>query len=159
MADGCTLKPAGIGDVRIELLNGSGTTNTLLKETVHVPEMAFTLISISKLDQEICNVTFNSGMCTTKNPAGEKIGTIPCSNRLYHLFAPETRNAIDYTNIMVVKMTLTQAHCKLGHKGYAAIKHAISTGNITSIELEPNSKYKFCEPCAKAKALRQPFPI
>ena len=158
MADGCTLKAAGIGDVPIELLNGSRTTNTLLKETIHVPEIAFTLISISKLDQAKYNVTFNSGMCTTKNPAGEKMGTIPCSNRLYHLFAPETRNAIDYTNIMVVDITLTQAHCKLGHKGYAAIKHAISTGSITGIELELSSKHKFCEPCAKAKVLRQPFP-
>jgi len=37
----------GIGDVRIELPNGTGKTQTLLKEAVYVPEMAFTLISIS----------------------------------------------------------------------------------------------------------------
>ena len=85
------------------------------------------------------------------------MGTIPCSNGLYHLFAPKTTNAIDYANIVVVKVTMTQAHWKLGHIGYAAIKHAVSTWNITSTELELNSKHEFCEPCARAKALR-PFP-
>ena len=97
-------------------------------------------------------------MCTIKNPVGKTMATVPCSNGLYCIFAPETTNMINYANIALVKMTMTQAHHKLGYIGYAAIKHAISMGNITSIELEPNSKPKFCEHCAKAKALRQPFP-
>ena len=34
--DGCTIKAEGTGDVRIELPNGSGTTQALLKDAVHV---------------------------------------------------------------------------------------------------------------------------
>ena len=46
-ADGCALKAVGIGDIHIELLNGTEHTKALLKDAIHTPEMAFTLISIS----------------------------------------------------------------------------------------------------------------
>ena len=63
----------------------------------------------------------------------------------------------DHANVANVKMTISEAHCKLGHIAHAAICHAISTGWITGIELDANSKLEFREACAKAKAVRQPF--
>ena len=157
-ADGRTLKASGIGDVRIDLLNGVGKTQALLKETIHAPNMAFTLISINKLDQAKCTVTFENGLCTIRNPTGKTMATIPCSNGLYHTAPPEPANHIDYANVAMVKMTIAEAHHKLGHIADAAVKHAISTGTITGIELDQNSKLEFCEACAKAKATRHPFP-
>jgi len=65
-ADGCMIKGLGIGDVRINLPNGSGETKLLLKDTIYAPDMAFTLISISQLDHANCSVTFKDGMCTVK---------------------------------------------------------------------------------------------
>jgi len=56
------------------------------------------------------------------------------------------------------KMTINDAHRELGHMSHSAIKYAVSQGYITSIELDPNSKPEFCEPCAKAKSAWQPFP-
>ena len=58
----------------------------------------------------------------------------------------------------MVKVTIAEAHRKLGHIAHAAVKHAVSTGIITGIELDQNSKPEFCEACAKAKAARRPFP-
>ena len=55
-------------------------------------------------------------------------------------------------------MTINDAHRELGHMSHSAIKYAVSQGYITSIELDPNSKPEFCEPCAKAKSAWQPFP-
>jgi hypothetical protein len=37
-------------------------------------------------------------------------------------------------------------------------KHMILGGLVTGIELDAGSKEEFCEPCAKAKAARKPFP-
>lgn len=54
-------------------------------------------------------------------------------------------------------MDINVVHQKLGHIGHTAIKHAISTGSITGIELDLTSKLEFCEACAKAKAVQQPF--
>ena len=36
----------GIGNVSIELSNGSGKTKCVLKDTIYMPELAFTLISV-----------------------------------------------------------------------------------------------------------------
>jgi hypothetical protein len=55
-------------------------------------------------------------------------------------------------------MSISEVHCKLGHISHATIKHAISTRQITGIELDMDSKPDFCEPCVKAKAARLPFP-
>ena len=48
-ADGSTLKAIGSGDLHLELPNGSGKTKIGLKNAIHAPDMAFTLISISRL--------------------------------------------------------------------------------------------------------------
>ena len=93
-----------------------------------------------------------------KNPTRKTMATIPHSNGLYHLASPEAIKHADYANVAMVKMTIAEAHCKLGHISHAAIKHTISTGMIMGIELDQNSKPEFCETCANAKAARHPFP-
>ena len=51
----------GIGDISIELSNSSGKTKCVLKDTIYVPEMAFTLISVAHLDLLNCSTTFMGG--------------------------------------------------------------------------------------------------
>ena len=67
LADGHTLRVVGIGDV---LPNGPKHTKAILKEAIYTPDMAFTLVSISWLDNAGSSVTFHKGMCTIKNPNG-----------------------------------------------------------------------------------------
>src|ERR1700684_4731186 len=61
-------------------------------------------------------------------------------------------------NTAIGKMSISEAHRKLGHISSVAIKHAVSKGLITGICLDDNSKPEFCDACAKAKSARQPFP-
>jgi hypothetical protein len=65
---------------------------------------------------------------------------------------------MDYANVASVKMTISEAHRKLGHLAHAAIKYAVKSGQILGVELDPESKPEFCEACAKAKSAKQPFP-
>ena len=157
-ADGCKLKALGKGDVQIELLNGAKCTKTILKEAIHAPDMAFTLILVGWLDDAKCSATFSIGMCTIHNPSGCTMVTIPCANGLYHVTAPEDPPTVNYAGIAMVKLTISKAHQKLGHIAPSAIKYVIAKGHITSIQLDPESKPEFCEACAKAKAAWQPFP-
>jgi hypothetical protein len=157
-ADGRTIKAIGMGDMHVELPNGSKKTKTIFKNAIHAPEMAFTLISISRLDKAGYSVTFNQGMCTIKNKGGLVIATIPHSDGLYRVVTPKDSGNRDYANIASEKMTISEAHRKFGHIAHAAIKHAVSNGFVTGIELDGDSKPEFCEACAKAKSARQPFP-
>ena len=54
--------------------------------------------------------------------------------------------------------SISEAHQKLGHIAHSAISYAIAQGCITGIQLDPDSKPEFCEPCTKAKPAQQPFP-
>ena len=58
----------------------------------------------------------------------------------------------------MVKMTISEAHWKLSHITPVAIKYAITKGHITSIQIDPELKTKFCKACSKAKVAQQPFP-
>ena len=53
----------GIGDVSIELFNSSGKTKCVLKDIMYVPDMAFTLISVSRLDLVNCSTTITGSQC------------------------------------------------------------------------------------------------
>ena len=57
------------------------------KNAIHSPKMAFTLISISRLDKAGYQVNFKKGMCTIMNPKGQIIATIPHSDVLYRIIA------------------------------------------------------------------------
>ena len=148
----------GKGDVWIELLNGAKRTKTILKEAIHAPDMAFTLISVGQLDDAKCSTTLSGSMCTIHNPSGHTMATIPCANGLYCVTAPEDSPTVNYASIVMVKLIINEAHQKLGHIAPSAIKYTITKGHITSIQLDPESKPEFCEACAKAKAAQQPFP-
>lgn len=147
-----------MGDLHIELPNGSNKTKAVFKNAIHAPEMAFTLISISQLDKAGYFITFNRGMCTIKNPKAQIIAIIPNSDSLYKIATPEESNTKNTANIASGKMSISQAHKKLGHISYSAIKHVILQGFIAGIELNPESKPDFCNTCAKAKSAQQPFP-
>ena len=86
------------------------------------------------------------------------MATIPCANGLYHVTAPEDPPTVNYVSIAMVKLTISEAHRKLGHIAPSAIKYAITKGHITSIQLDLESKPEFCKVCAKARVARQPFP-
>ena len=157
-ADGSQLKAIGMGDLEMELPNGSTTMNMTFKNAVHAPDMAFTLISISRLDKAGYQVNFNKGMCKILNPKGQVIATIPHADGLYRVTATKSSSSGNCAATASGKMSISEAHRKLGHLAYGAIGHAISKGYITGIELDGDTKPEFCEACAKAKSARQPFP-
>ena len=63
-----------------------------------------------------------------------------------------------HVNVATGKMSISEAHHKLGHISHTTIKHTITSGWIAGIDLDVNSKPEFCKPCAKAKFACQPFP-
>jgi hypothetical protein len=157
-ADGRQLKAVGMGDLEIDMPNGSKITTMTFKNAIHAPQMAFTLISISRLDKAGYKVNFEKGMCKIVNPKGQTVATIPHSDGLYRVLGTKPAKSEGYAAAASGKMSISEAHRKLGHLAYGAVSHAISKGYITGIELDTSSKPEFCDACAKAKAARQPFP-
>ena len=120
--------------------------------------MAFTLISVGRLNKGNCSVTFQKGMCTIHKLKGCIMGTIPQANGLYHLTNSKRGNHTDHANVATGKIPISEAHCKLGHISHTTVRNAISTGQIAGIKLDMDLKPEFCEPCAKAKSARLLLP-
>jgi hypothetical protein len=152
------LTAIGMGDLNIELPNGSVKTKTVFKNAIHAPEMAFTLISISRLDKAGFSVTFHKGMCTIINPKGWTIATIPHSEGLYKVVAMMQFKKSKMANAVTRKMSMTDAHKKLSHISCSSLKYAIANGLIDGIDVDITSKPDFCKACAKAKSVCQPLP-
>ena len=146
-----------MGDLEIDMLNRSKMTTMTFKNAIHAPQMAFTLISISRLDKAGYQVTFKKGMCTIFNRKGQVIVTILHSDGLYRIIGKHDKDR-GMAAVASGKMLISKAHRMLGHLAYRAVTHTISKGYITGIDLDTNSKLEFCDACAKAKAARQPFP-
>ena len=155
-ANGKSMKATGRGDLQLELPNGSKKSKMLFKNAIHALEMAFTLISISRLNKAGFSVTFHKGMCTIKHPSNQTVTTILHTDSLYKIVATSSSNKAKTANMVSGKMSISEAHRKLGHISYSAIKHAISNGFIAGIELDRNSKPDFCEACKKAKSAQNP---
>ncbi|KAJ7669795.1 hypothetical protein B0H17DRAFT_848863, partial [Mycena rosella] len=60
-ADGRSFEAVGRGDVETQLPNGRFSTTATLRETLHAPTMAFTLISASRLDRAGYQLTIGNG--------------------------------------------------------------------------------------------------
>ena len=97
-------------------------------------------------------------MCTVKNPKGKSITTIPCKDGLYKILAAQIKTPNESATVASAKMSISEAHRKLGHIAHAAVKHAITNRSIMGIQLDTETKPEFCEACAKAKSARQPIP-
>ena len=97
-ADGRTIKAIGMGDMHIKLPNGSKKTKTVFKDAIHAPNMAFTLISISRLDKAGYSITFKKEMCTINNKNNHTIATIPHTDGLYHVIGSKEPRDREYAN-------------------------------------------------------------
>lgn len=147
-----------MGDAQIKLPNGRDKqSKVVLKDAIYAHNIAFMLILVSCLDTAKYSVTFSGGICTIKSMTGCTIVMILCTNGLYHIMAVKGPTSINYANVASIKMTISEAHQKLGHIMHDVTKHTIYQGHITGIQQDPDSKPEFCKLCAKAKLAWQPF--
>jgi hypothetical protein len=95
-ADGRLVKAIGMGDLHLDLPNGSKRTAFTFKGAVHSPDLAFTLVSVRKLDTAGYTVTFGKGMCEIKNKSRHTLATIPHADGLYRITTSKDK---DYANV------------------------------------------------------------
>ena len=107
-----TFYAIGTGDLQVDVPNGDTTTSVLLCDTLHVPDMALTIISIGHITGAGHSVTFETNSCKITNPSSKVIGKIPASsNGLYkveHSHFAASAHAVEQVNMHTL-------HRRLGH--------------------------------------------
>ena len=154
IADGTTTIVASIGDVQV-------TSNLVLKNVLHVPQLSTNLVSIQKLTQDLsCRVILDVSFCEFQDQSsGRKIGLAKEHTRLYFLSTS--------SQLELVKSTLSTSffsssnkdviwlhHRRLGHVSFSTLKLMFST-LFKGLDIQ-HFHYDICE---YAKHTRVSFPI
>ena len=106
MADRRLLAGVGIGDLHIELPNGSAKSSRM--PYTYVSSMAFILILISRPDKASFLVMFNKGMCMIRDPRSKMVTTVPHIDGLYKLVVKQP-NRMETANTASGKMSINEA--------------------------------------------------
>ena len=140
----------GIGDVIIKVPNGATSSTILLRDVLHAPDLALTVVSIGRIVQAGYSVEFNQDNCIIRKRDGSTIGRIPAgSNGLFkldHAFAAITSDK---------SVDIHALHRQLGHISLDAIRALIRSNAITGINLIDNSISSLCDSCEHAKMTRK----
>ena len=158
-ADGHIFSALGKGDMKIELPNGNQKpTPVTLKNVFYSPHLAFTLMSVGRMDQNGYEILIKDSKCVIRSPKSNIIGQIPLVRGLYRVSQTSKLSSSPVANTTSKPMTISELHRKMGHVNHEDLRKMVKDGMITGIDLDMNSKPEFCEPYIKAKATRKHFP-
>ena len=149
-----TFYATGAGDLQVDVPNGDTTTPVILRDTLYAPDMALTIISISRINDAGYDVSIHAKTrtCKISNPAGKQVGSIPAnSNGLFkveHSYA-----AIDTTP--VEQIDIHTLHQRLGHIAADTIRALVRNHAIDGIELIDDGSPIICDSCEYAKMTRK----
>jgi len=150
-ANANTFSSNGKGTLHIETHDSSEQPHFFpLQNTLHIPGMPNTLVSIGKLDDAGYIIHIEQGQMNISNGQGRNVACIPKVNGLYQIIPHE--HAYAATNHT---LSLYQAHCTLGHVNYGYLKNAFKAKSIQGIRLNRNHMEETeCAVCMQVKAFR-----
>ena len=154
-ADKTIFQAIGIGNMRIGIPNGKTTTHVTLRDVLYCPDLAFTLISLTRCDTAGYSVLLEDRQCLIQDSRGALLGQIPLSNGLYKV---EHKSVAAPANTIRKMLTIDELHQRMGHISPLIAWKLVRDGTITGLDLDASSQLNFCKACAQAKPMRKPVP-
>ncbi|PPQ84652.1 hypothetical protein CVT24_006859 [Panaeolus cyanescens] len=168
VADGRIVDALGKGDLTITVPCGNlGSTKVTLSDVYYVPTFSFTLVSIARiLHNSNCQILFKNSPLPTAILVTESnvvFGRVPLTRGLFRITdattgATNNNRLTLYAQSPPRKITLTEFHILMGHRGYADLRKMIKYGMFSGIEvIDVDGPDPDCRVCVEAKARRKPF--
>jgi hypothetical protein len=138
----------GMGDLQIDVPNGSESTCITLRDALYAPEMTLTIISISKIASTGYSVIFKGKICKIKNKSGKTVGKIEARpNGLYRV----DRLILATAAAQESQVDILTAHQRLGHISADAIRDLARANAVTGLHIIDPSSTISCDSCEHAK--------
>lgn len=159
LGDKSTSVAVGCGDVKLSLLVNGKARICLLRDVLHVPSFAFSLISVSTLTARGIGVQFtNNTVLLTHN--GEAIATGHRRHGLYavDLYIPSRDKQQPFELAFIASLQLW--HERLGHVHKNGISRMAQTSAVKGLRIktEQSSPENLCEGCVTGKLPRAAIP-
>ena len=157
VADGRSIPATGKGDITLPMEIDDNLVWVTLRDVLHVPGLARTLISVDQLIRAHLKVLFEEEGCTISFN-GTVTMTASRHNGLYSL---NMHRDIFGARILAQSATIDQAllwHCRFGHLGQANVNKLRTRDLVDGIPTGKWEPLEVCEVCARQKSTRLPFP-
>ena len=141
----------GKGDLLIDVPDGDDYSRLRLRNVLFSSDVAYTLVSIGRLDEGGFIAHFGHGKCVLEGPDGNRVGEVV--RGMQRVYKVEHEDGI--TNAAVEALTLGQLHRRLGHPSVQVARGLLKSKMVTGIRLKytPDDVPFFCESCVYAKAI------
>jgi hypothetical protein len=143
----------GEGNLVIWVPNNGTERMLTLRNVLHAPAVAYTLVSIGALDEEGYATHIKDGHLEIISLHREQVGLIPCTpHQLYKVV--HASDSVDTAELI----TVMELHCCLGHISVDTACKLVESSTVRGIELDPNSQESPCDACIFACTTHLPIP-
>ena len=156
LGDGHTFEAIGTGVVEVELkLPGGESIIGRLHEVLHVPALAYNLLSVAKITEAGKIVTFGETQGEIVDEEGELVAMALKTGSLYYLCCEPINQQI---NSVMDKTSENLWHRRYGHLGERNLSKLKKDGLVNGFDYNTTKEIDFCESCVTGKIHRCPFP-
>jgi hypothetical protein len=156
IGDDSELEAVGRGTIRIDASVNGNSVVCQIKDVLHVPRLATTLLSVSEMTRKGLVVAFDQHGCTIRNTHGQAIAHAVRSHNLYRLEC----EVIHHARAWVAGVDSHDAmlwHRRLGHVSLSRLQELDKKQLATGFQLGTVNNIGPCPPCFKGKQHREPF--
>lgn len=154
LGDGRVLEAISRGTVRLSMrLPGGKVKKCMLQEVLHVPDLSYNLVSVSKVSEMGKVTEFNESGCRIRNSGGEVVAMATRCGSLYFLDCQAHEQA------SVAGSSEDLWHRRYGHLGGDGLKRLAEERLVDGFDFDSRKQVSFCEACTEGKHHRSPFPV
>ena len=153
LGDGRVLEATSRGTVRLLMrLPGGKVKRCMLQDVLHVPDLSYNLVSVSKASEMGKVTEFNQSDCRIRNSGGEVVAMATRCGSLYFLDC----QACEQANVAGSREDLW--HRRYGHLGSDGLRRLAEERLVDGFDFDSQKQISFCEACTEGKHHRSSFP-
>ncbi len=163
LGDGRSVQAVGKGTIRLQVLLEGQWKKRYLNNVLHVPALAYNLLSISvAATKQHKEITFKGSQCYIRDSMTQllsAVGTATPSG----LYLLDCRSEAQPTSRVHVQTAAIQNdtqlwHKRFGHLGIQNLKRLVTQRLVKGLNSDLASELPFCGDCQAGKLTRLPFP-
>lgn len=156
LADGNEVVSEGVGNVKVDTVNGDGKrVNLTVKHVLHVPALKNNLLSVSKITDEGFEVVFGISACSIVKGKKVIVSGERCGN-LYRLKKPNEKSMLAEAGHRDGCQHIW--HRRLGHRNHEDINRIVQDDLGKDLIIQDCGIRSVCTTCCQGKLTRLPFP-
>ncbi len=161
LGDGHQLTAMGHGTVTLNIKLSPGRSRKCnLADVLYVPDLSFSLISVTKASDKIGSAVFTDDGCKFLDADGRVVATGKRVGQLYYLNCNEQPVSASMAGLQGDGLSSKEQlwHRRYGHLGTQNMRKLVNQDMVTGLDCKMNKDVGVCEPCAEGKQHRAKFP-